>query len=83
MPQTATRPRPGLTGKGTAAALLIRVRDTWDSLSPSQQAECSAILERLHVALRREHSVCQRATAVAPVPAGGNVRMPLLGRVVA
>ena len=75
MPQTATRPRPGLTGKGQAAALLVRVRESWDALSPSQQAGCGAILERLAVALRREHSLATRA----PSPA----RVPLLGRVVA
>jgi len=60
---TTRRHLSGLTGKGTAAALLIRVRDTWDSLSPSQQAECSAILERLAVVLRREHSVRDRIVA--------------------
>ena len=43
-----------LTSKGRAAALLIRVRDSWDSLTPAQQAECSAILGRLSVALRAE-----------------------------
>jgi len=64
-----------LTGKGQAAALLVRVRESWDALSPSQQAECGAILERLAVALRREHSLATRA----PSPA----RVPLLGRVVA
>ena len=73
--QSTTRPRSGLTAKGQAAALLIRVRDGWEQLSPSQQHECSAILERLAVALRREHSLATRA----PSPA----RVPLLGRVVA
>jgi len=81
--QSTTRPRSGLTAKGQAAALLIRVRDGWEQLSPSQQHECSAILERLAVALRREHSVCQRATAVAPAPAGVNGRVPLVGRLTA
>ncbi len=63
MPQTATRPRPGLTGKGTAAALLVRVQQHWDDFTPAQQAECSAILARLSVALRREHSVLSRIVA--------------------
>jgi len=81
--KSITRPRPGLTGKGQAAALLVRVRDGWEQLSPSQQAECADILARLAVALKREHSVCQRATAVSPVPAGGDVRVPLVGRLTA
>jgi hypothetical protein len=38
MPPTIdARPVLGLTGKGRAAALLIRVRDSWESLSPEQQ----------------------------------------------
>ncbi len=75
-PSTA---RPlALTGKGNAAALLIRVLDRWEQLSPSQQAECGAILERLAVALRREHSVCQRGSAASPGHAGVTVRQPLL-----
>ena len=53
----------GLTGKGSATALLVRVRETWDSLSPSQQAECSAIIERLAASLKREHSVRDRIVA--------------------
>jgi len=60
MPQTARR-LSGLTGKGHATVLLIAIRDQWELLSPSQQAECSALLERLSVALRREHSVADRA----------------------
>ena len=82
-PDRTTRPRSGLTAKGQAAVLLVRVRDTWADLSPSQQAECSELLARLSVALRREHSVCQRATAVTPAPAGGNGRVPLVGRLTA
>ncbi len=64
-----TRISTCLTGKGQAAALLVRVRDTWDSLSPSQQAECADILTRLRAAMAREHSV--------------GTRVPLLGRIVA
>ena len=59
----------GLTGKGRAAALLITVQQRWEQLTPDQQAECSAILERLAAALRREQA--------HPVPA----RVPLVGRV--
>ena len=62
-----------LTPKGRAAVLLIAVRDRWDTLTPSQQQECADILERLSVALRREHSVLTRQ----PSP------LPLVGRVVA
>jgi hypothetical protein len=71
--QHTTRPRSGLTAKGQAAALLVRVRDRWEQLSPAQQHECAEILGRLAATLRREHSVATRA----PSP----VRVPLLGRV--
>jgi len=62
-----------LTPKGRAAVALIAVRDGWADLSPSQQAECGDLVERLSVALRREHSVADRA----PSP----VRVPLVGRI--
>jgi len=65
--QSITRRLSGLTGKGHAAVLLIAVRDHWDSLSPSQRQEVAEILERLAVAMRRQHSV----------------GVPLLGRIVA
>jgi hypothetical protein len=58
-----------LTQKGRAAALLIRVRDSWEQLNPQQQAECSAILDRLQAAMRREDA-CQLA----------RVRVPLVAR---
>jgi hypothetical protein len=61
--RTTRRRLSALTGKGQAAALLIRVRDGWEQLSPSQQHECAEILEQLAVALRREHSVLSRLTA--------------------
>ena len=60
--RTTTRPAVGLTGKGRAAALLIRVREQWERLTPDQQAECSAILGRLSMALRREQP-CPRPAA--------------------
>lgn len=50
----STRPVLGLTGKGRAAALLVTVRERWGQLTPEQQVECSAILARLSLALRRE-----------------------------
>jgi hypothetical protein len=56
---STTRPL-ALTAKGQAAALLIRVQQRWDSLPPSQQAECGEILEQLAAALNREHSVAVR-----------------------
>ena len=58
-----TRRLGALTGKGNATALLIRVRDRWEQLSPSQQAECADLLERLAIALRREHAVRDRIVA--------------------
>ena len=64
-----TRPALGLTGKGRAAALLVIVQQRWDHLTPMQQADCAAILERLAAALRREPA--------RPVAA----RVPLVGRV--
>jgi hypothetical protein len=81
--QHTTRRMGGLTGGGPSAALLARIRDGWDDYTPSQRAEVAAILEQLAAALKREHSVCQRATAVAPAPAGGNGRVPLVGRLTA
>ena len=60
---TTRRHLSGLTGKGNAAALLIRVRDQWADLSPSQQAEATEILTRLAACLRREHSVLTRIVA--------------------
>jgi len=61
-----------LTGKGLAHVLLAQVETRWETFTPSQQAECEHLLERLAVALRREHSVASRA----PSPA----RVPLVGR---
>jgi len=61
-----------LTPKGRATVALIAVRDRWGNLSPSQQAECAELLERLSVAMRREHSLANRA----PSP----VLVPLVGR---
>jgi len=49
-----TRRLSGLTGKGHAAVLLIRVRDGWAALSPGQRQEVAELLERLRVAMRRE-----------------------------
>jgi hypothetical protein len=63
VPATDIRPALGLTGKGRAAALLITVRDAWEQLTPDQQAEFSAILERLSAALRREQSCTRRQHA--------------------
>ena len=75
-PHPTTRRRlSGLTPKGRATVALLAVRDRWDSLSPSQQAECAELLGRLSVALRGEPSVADRA----PSP----VRVPLVGRIVA
>ena len=69
--QSTTRPRSGLTAKGQAAALLVRVRDGWDTFSPSQRAEVADLVDRLSQALRREHSVRDRQPA----------RVSLVGRI--
>jgi len=72
MSHTVTRRLGGLTAKGTATVALIAVRDTWEQLTPSQQAECEHILERLAVAMRRQHPVADRTPSA--------VRVPLVGR---
>ncbi len=73
--QDDTRISTCLTGKGQAAALLVRVRDGWDTFSPSQRAEVADLVDRLSQALRREHSVSARTTTA--------VRVPLLARITA
>ena len=65
------RPALGLTGRGRAVVILRQVQARWLELTPSQQAECSALLERLSAALRREHNVLTRQ----PSP------LPLIGRI--
>ena len=65
----------GLTPKGHATVALIAIRDGWEQLTPSQRHEATELLERLNVALRREHSVADRAPSSA--------RVPLVGRIVA
>jgi len=72
--RTTRRGLSGLTPKGRATVALVAVRDQWELLSPSQQAECSALLGRLRVAMRP-------ANTASPVPASGNV--PLVGRICA
>ena len=61
-----------LTAKGLATVALIRVRDGWADLTPSQQAECADLAERLAVALRA-------AKPASP----SHARVPLIGRIVA
>ena len=63
----------GLTVKGRATVALLAVRDHWELLTPSQQSEVADLVERLNVALRREHSVADRAPS--------SVRVPLIGRI--
>jgi hypothetical protein len=69
-----TRPVSGLTPKGRATVVLIRIRESWDSLTPDQRAEVAELVARLSVAMRNEQ-------ATSRVPAGGNVRVPLVGRI--
>jgi hypothetical protein len=60
-----------LTTKGKATVLLIRVRESWDSLTPDQRAEVAELIVRLSVAMRREK-----------FPNFGNSRpLPLVGRI--
>jgi len=71
--KSTARGLSGLTLKGTATVALVAVRDRWEQLSSSQQHECADLVERLSAALRREHSVADRA----PSPA----RVSLIGRI--
>ena len=63
---STTRPL-ALTGKGQAAALLIRVQQHWDDFTPAQRHECELILGRLAACLRREHSVANRVPLVGRI----------------
>jgi hypothetical protein len=60
-----------LTPKGRAVALLVTLRDRWDTLAPEQQDECAAILERLAATLRSERANTERSP------------QPLVGRLLA
>jgi hypothetical protein len=64
------RPAVGLTTKGRATVVLIRVRESWDSLTPDRRAEVAELVARLSVAMRREQ-VVTRVT---------NRPLPLVGR---
>jgi hypothetical protein len=72
--KSTTRPVVGLTGKGRATVVLIRVRESWDSLTPDQRAEVAELVARLSAALRNEK-------ALSPSHAGVTVRVPLVGRI--
>jgi hypothetical protein len=69
--KSTTRPVVGLTGKGRATVVLIRVRESWDSLTPEQRAEVTELVAQLATALRREEMSRRRDN---PRP------MPLVGR---
>jgi hypothetical protein len=71
--KSTTAPVAGLTGKGRAVALLVTVRDRWDSLTPDQRAEVADQVARLSVALRAEKLASTDANSV-PRP------LPLVGR---
>ena len=62
----------GLTGKGRATVALLAIRDHWELLTPAQRRAVDELLGRLSVAMRREHSLANRA----PSP----VLVPLVGR---
>jgi antitoxin (DNA-binding transcriptional repressor) of toxin-antitoxin stability system len=74
MPTTDTRPAVGLTGKGRAVALLVTVRERYDSLSPDQQREVADLVARLSVALRAESSkLATSKLAARPLPLVGRL----------
>jgi hypothetical protein len=58
-----------LTAEGRACAILLQVRNRWGTLTPDQQAECEAVLERLSAAMRRE----QPASTLRPLPLVGRL----------
>jgi hypothetical protein len=69
-----TRPVSGLTAKGRAAVVLIRVRESWDSFTPDQRAEVADLVARLSAAMRRENrSVEQTGSARRPLPLVGRI----------
>jgi hypothetical protein len=72
MTQPTTRPAVGLTPKGRATMVLIRIRESWDSLTPDQRAEVADLVAQLAAALRRDD-----------VPSGAIIRrpLPLIGRI--
>ena len=43
-----------LTPKGRAYALLVKVRNEWDSFTPAQREEAAELVDRLSKALRNE-----------------------------
>jgi hypothetical protein len=71
--RTTTRPAVGLTPKGRATVLLIRVRDNWETFTPDQRAEVADLVARLSVAMRWEETYA----GVSSRP----VRVPLIGRI--
>ena len=73
--RTTTRPAVGLTTKGRATVLLIRVRGNWEQFTPDQRAEVADLVVRLSVAMRREQGNRSISTVFAP-----RVRVPLVGR---
>jgi hypothetical protein len=70
--RTITRPVVGLTGKGRATVVLIRVRESWDSLTPDQRAEVAELVARLAAALRRE-TLSDDGKNFRPLPLVGRI----------
>jgi hypothetical protein len=65
-----------LTTKGKATVVLIRIRESWDSLTPDQRAEVADLVARLSVAMRREDArqlAHVRVTARRPLPLVGRI----------
>jgi hypothetical protein len=71
--KSTTRPVSGLTGKGRATVVLIRVRESWDSLTPDQRAEVAELVARLSVAMRREQMSAEPTIARRPLPLVGRI----------
>jgi hypothetical protein len=69
-----TRPALGLTPKGRATVVLIRVRDNWEQFTPDQRAEVADLVARLSAAMRREVLV-ENQNLVTRRP------LPLVGRI--
>jgi hypothetical protein len=65
--KSITDPIVGLTTKGRATVVLIRIRESWDSLTPDQRAEVADLVAQLAIAMRREE-ITQSVRISRPLP---------------
>jgi hypothetical protein len=72
IPKHSTRSVVGLTPKGRATVLLIRVRESWDSLSDDQRAEVADLVAQLAAALRAERNGVNHPVS-RPLPLVGRI----------